>query len=266
MLRLLFVIALITVAPLAAVANETPDYVIGDGDVLQVSVWGEPQLSGQVIVRPDGKITLPAVGDLVASGHTAEGLSESVTQRLKRVVKKPLVTITVTTITNNKVYVFGGGVVSGVHTLTGRTSLLQFLCSLGDFSNADLENSHIVRNEKILNVDFYELFVKGNLSKDITLKPGDLIFISNNLFNKIYVMGAVKDPQQMTYWKGMRVVDAILAAGGFDKYAKENDVVVLRGSSKKVRVKVKDLMEEGDVRQNITLLPGDYIIVQESIF
>ena len=98
------------------------DYVIGDGDVLQVSVWGVPDLSVQVTVRPDGKITIPAAGDIEASGLTPAALAENLRKAIRRLVKEPIVTLTVSQITNNRIYVSGGGVPAEVvNPITGST-------------------------------------------------------------------------------------------------------------------------------------------------
>jgi polysaccharide biosynthesis/export protein len=274
-----FIFAMIILFPIIAGAA-TDDYVIGDGDTLQISVWGSPELSTGAIVRPDGKITLPAVGDVVASGFTPEDLSKKLAEKLESVVKKAIVTVTVTGITNNKVYVFGGGVektiqgatYSGVYFLPGRTSLLKFLCRLGNLGNADLKRTYIMRDGKKVDVDIYSLFVKGDMSKDTFLKAEDIIYMPDNELNKMYVMGAVNQPRYLFYREGIRILDAILEAGGFTKFAKENDVLVLRNTSKDgkqmqtINVKVKDFMKEGDVSQNINLMPGDLVVVKESIF
>jgi len=279
MITSIFIFAMVILFPLFAGAA-TDDYVIGDGDTLQISVWGSPQLSASLIVRPDGKITLPAVGDVVASGFTPEQLSKNLSEKLESVEKKPIVTVTVTGITNNKVYVFGGGVeqtiqgatYSGVYFLPGRTTLLKFLCRLGNLKSADLKRTYIVRNGVRLDVNIYDLFVKGDLSKDILLKAEDIIYMPDNELNKIYVMGAVNAPKYIFYREGIRILDAIIEAGGFTKFAKENDVLILRKSSKdsnhmdETIVKVKNLMKEGELGQNISLAPGDFVIVKEGIF
>lgn len=264
MRKFIFCLLFLAVIPVTAFCE---DYVIGDGDTLDVSVWGEKELSNQVIVRPDGKITLPAVGDITASGNTAEQLTDIIAKKLNVYVKKPVVSVAVRQVTNNKIYVFGGGVPSGVHTLPGRSTLLQFLCRLGDMSHADLQRSYIVRKGKDLDVDFYGLFVGGDLSKDIMLEPDDTIFIPDNELKKIYIIGAVNTPKYIFYREGMKVLDGILEAGGFTKFARENDVLILRkGQEEMSRVKVKDLMKDGDLSQNVELRPGDYVIVKESIF
>ncbi len=251
--------------PAVAIAN---DYVIGDGDTLDISVWGEKQLDTAVAVRPDGKITMPAVGDVVASGFTPKDLSEKLAEKLREFVQKPIVTVTVKGITNNKIYVFGGGVTSGVHALPGRITLLQFLCILGSLKNANLELAYIMRDGNKVDVNFNELFIKGDTSKDMPLKAEDIIYIPDNELNKIYVVGAVNTPKYIFYREGIRILDAILEAGGFNKFAKENDVQIVRKDPKQkpLTVKVGDLMKDGNLTQNVSLMPGDYVIVKEGIF
>ncbi len=252
-----------------AAQNADEDYVIGDGDSLVISVWGEQALSGTVTVRPDGKITLPAIGDVVASGFTPTKLGKDLSVKLAKVVNEPIVTVTVNTVTNNKIYVFGGGVPSGVAVLPARTTLLQFMIRYGSFKGIDLSNAYLLRNGKKLDVDFHSLLVKGEVDKDVPLKPEDMIYIPDNDAYKIYVMGAVTSPKYVFYRDGLRILDAILEVGGFTKFAKENDVLIVRKEgkgTKEINAKVKDLMKEGDMAQNVHLKPGDFVIVKESIF
>lgn len=244
------------------------DYVIGDGDGLQIAVWDTPQLSTAATVRPDGMITLPGIGDVAASGLTAAQLSERLAVKLKDFVKKPIVTVTVNGITNNKVYVFGGAA-AGVFNMPDRTTLLKFLTKFGALKNADLQNAYLVRNGKRVEIDFYALYIKGDLAKDIPLYAEDIIYIPDNELNKIYVMGAVASPKYVYYREGLRILDVILECGGFTKFAKENSVLVMRKDGKQVKeieVRVKDVMKEGELTQNIGLLPGDFVVVKESIF
>ncbi len=242
------------------------DYVIGDGDVLQVSVWGVPELSVQVVVRPDGKITLPASGDIVATGKSPETLGKLIRTLLGKFVKEPVVTLTVVEITNNKVYVAGGGVPSRIVNLAGRTTLFRFLCQIENLENADLSKSYLLRNGERLVADFFALLIRGDMSKDIDLEPDDILYIPSNDMNKIYVVGAVKEPMFIAYREGIKVLDAILAAGGFDTYAKESDVTVVRKKSRTIKVDAKNLIRGKDVSQNINLYPGDYVVVSESLF
>jgi polysaccharide biosynthesis/export protein len=242
------------------------DYLIGDGDQLQISVWGVPELSGPVRVRPDGKITLPAAGDVAATGLTPPQLSAKLGQVLGDFVKKPIVTVTVAEITNNKVYVAGGGGPAAVIQLPGRTTLFKFLCSLGNLEKADLRHAYLMRGGEKLAVNLHELYVGGQFAKDLELQPEDVIFIPTNELSKVYVVGAVKQPMYIPFRDGMKVLDAILEAGGFNEYAKENAVVITRADATKVRVKVKDLMQGKENAQNVALQPGDYVTVEEGLF
>ncbi len=263
-----FILAAVLVlfAVTAAVAG---DYVIGDGDTLQVAVWGVPELSVPVVVRPDGKITLPAAGDVLASGYTPSQLGQELTKVLGKYVKTPIVTVTVGTITNNRIYISGGGVPSQVVNLSGRTTLFKFLCSLGGIQNADLVNATLMRSGEKVAVDFDALFNQGDLTGDIKLEPEDILYLPTNELNKVYVVGAVTNPQYLIYREGFKILDAILECGGFTKFAKESDVLILRkkgDSRERLKINIKDLMNDGDLAQNIALQRGDYVIVREGMF
>jgi polysaccharide biosynthesis/export protein len=245
------------------------DYVIGDGDGLSIAVWGVPELSVGVTVRPDGKITLPAAGDVVASGFTPVELGQELTKVLGAYVKTPIVTVTVTGITNNRIYVSGGGVTPRVIDLKGRTTLFELLCGLDGIVNVDLQSSYLMRERKKLDVDFYNLFTRGNLVDDIDLKTEDIIFLPSNELNKVYVIGAVTNPQYIIYRDDLRILDAIFESGGFTKFAKESAVMILRKKDDgraTFRIDMEDLMKEGRWSQNMELQRGDYVIVKEGMF
>ncbi|MEJ2199928.1 MAG: polysaccharide biosynthesis/export family protein [Desulfuromonadaceae bacterium] len=245
------------------------DYVIGDGDGLSIAVWGVPELSVGVVVRPDGKITLPAAGDVVASGFTPAELGQELTKILEKYVKTPIVTVTVAGITNNRIYISGGGVPPGVKNLQGRTTLFKLLCSLEGIQNADLQRAYLMRGGQKVEVDFHELFDKGNLEGDIALQSEDILFLPTNELNKVYVVGAVANPQYIIYRDGLRILDAILESGGFTKFAKESAVLVLRKKGEdreRIKIDMEELMENGEWNQNLELKRGDYVIVKEGMF
>lgn len=245
------------------------DYVIGGGDSLQISVWGSPELSIATIVRPDGKISVPALGEIKVSGLTPMQLTGALEKEMVKIVKTPIVTVIVTQMTNSRVFVFGRGAPSGVKILTRETTLLEFLAQLGALDNADLENSYLVRNKKKIKTNFIELFEKGDFSQDLILETDDMLFIPDNFEKKIVVVGAVNQPTTIPYRKELTVLDIILSAGGFTEFAKENDVKILRkkedGKRTEVSVRAKDLMK-GNMNENITIEPGDFVIVKETIF
>lgn len=264
---LLFLIG-ITFFPTASRAG---DYIIGEGDVLDIFVWGVKELNVSAKVRPDGKITIPGIGDVKASGFTPPGLQKSLGDKLKVLVKSPNVTVTVREITNSKVYIFGGGVTSSAYDLNRSTTLLQLLCNLGDVKNADLKRAYVRRNGKMVKVGFYKLFITGDTNEDMAIESNDSIYIPalENKDKSIYVLGAVNNPRHIEYRDGLTVMQALLEAGGFNKFAKQNDTTILRKENEKeimITVKAKDLLSDGDLSQNVKLKPNDYIIVKEGMF
>ena len=254
---------------LSAVFASATDYVIGEGDTLTISVWGEKELSLSAKVRPDGKITIPAIGEIKAANETSRKLQAVLTDKLRGIVKNPMVTVIVTEITNNKAYVFGGGVKSGVFPLNQRTTLLQLLCQIDDARKADLKRAYVMRDGKRVREDFLGLFILGNGTDDIVLEPNDVVYVPAMLDKYIYIMGAVNTPKFIEYREGITVLEAILDAGGYTKFARlDNTVIYRRENNKEIElsVKVKQLIHGGDLTQNVLLKAGDYVVVKEGLF
>jgi polysaccharide biosynthesis/export protein len=266
------------------------DYVIGEGDVLFVSVWGEEALNVQSIVRPDGRITVPGLGEVAAAGKTPSELQLDLSKQLQGLVKySPIVTVSVTQITNSRVFVFGGGVPSRVVQLNQRTTLLHLLTSLGETGvgpgggaggagvgaadiqtrSADLKRAYVLRGSQRIKENFYSLYAEGDTSQDILLKAGDIIFIPALEEQNVYVLGAVNTPRAIPYRQGMSVLEAILEAGGFTRFANENQTFIVRkqdGKNVAIPVRAKDLISKGVLEQNVPLQLGDYVIVREGMF
>ncbi|MBP1728351.1 MAG: polysaccharide export protein [Deltaproteobacteria bacterium] len=262
----LLIATVLMIMPLVASAA---DYVIGEGDGLDIAVWGVKDLTFPAKVRPDGKITVPGLGDVQASGLTPANMQAALAARLKTLVKNPIVTVSVSQITNSKVYIFGGGIKSGVMDLHQRITLLQLLCMLGETKTADLKKAYLLRNGKKIKENFHRLFIDGDISDDMQLESGDSIFIPLVQDKNVYVLGAVNLPKAIDYRDGMRVMEAILEAGGFTKFASQNDTQVRRKEAKgdvSIPVRAKEIISSGKMEQNIKLNPGDYVIVKESIF
>jgi polysaccharide export outer membrane protein len=268
--KVMIICFLLVVFIMFSVNAYAKDYVIGDGDSLKVSVWGNPELSITTTVRPDGKISLPALGEIETSGLTPMELTGVLEKEMSKVVKTPIVTVIVTGMTNYKIFVIGRGVTPGAYTLQRETTLLEFLAQLGSLDLADLESAYLVRNKKKIKTNFVDLFEKGDYSQDVTLESNDMLFIPDNFNKRIRIVGAVNGPTTITYREGLTILDVILSAGGFTQFAKENDVKVLRekekGGREEITVRSKDLMKKGVMRENIAMKPGDVVIVQEKLF
>jgi polysaccharide export outer membrane protein len=166
-------------------------YKMAVGDQIQINVWKNPELSLSEPIRPDGKISMPLVGEIMAVGLTPEELAANIEAKLASYVKAPNVTVILT-------------------SLQGHAFL-----------------------------------------------------------SRIRVTGSVASNVSMPYNQGMTVLDAILEAGSIDVYANANNTKLHRRTKKgtvSYDVRLKDIMEDGDMRTNIMLMPGDVITVPESNF
>jgi polysaccharide biosynthesis/export protein len=174
----------------AGTTSSSPLYVIGPGDRLHVFVWGDNELSTEVVVRPDGLITTPLVEDLPASGKTPTQLARALEQRLSKFVKNPKVTVSV--------------------------------------------------------IDFVGRYTE-----------------------QVRVVGQAAQPQSLPYRDGMTLLDVIIAVGGLTEFAAGNKATIVRkvnGETKQFRVRLDDLIRDGDISANTRMMPGDVLIIPESWF
>jgi len=158
-----------------------PDYVIGPEDTLHISVWKEPDLTVTLPVRPDGKISLPLLDDVQAAGMTPIQLKASISEKLKKYVADPRVTVVVTAMNSQRVFVTGEVVHTGVVVLLPNMTVLQVLANAGFTQFADLKHIYILRTENGQPVKHpfnYKEVVKGRRAEEnITLKPGDTVVV-----------------------------------------------------------------------------------------
>ena len=161
-------------------ATTDPSYVIGPEDVLDVNVWKEPDMTRVVPVRPDGKITLPLINDVQAAGSTPQQLGSAVTEKLRKFLTEPQVTVIVTQINSQRVFVVGEVLRAGAFPLVPGTTVLQALASAGGFTTfANVKKIHVMRtvNGKHIEIPFnYREVLKGdNPDQNIKLEPGDTV-------------------------------------------------------------------------------------------
>ncbi|MEO8062851.1 MAG: XrtA/PEP-CTERM system exopolysaccharide export protein [Pseudomonadota bacterium] len=182
-------------APVAPASAELPavkldaTYIIGPGDVLQIFVWRQPELSVSVPVRPDGKVSTPLVEDIVAVGKTPSQLAREMEKVLSEYVRSPQVNVIV--------------------------------------------------------------------SQPIST------------FSQVKIIGQVAKPQALPFREGITALDAVLAVGGLAPFAAGNRAKIVRsekGKQRELKLKLDDLINKGDMAQNILLQPGDVLVVPESRF
>jgi len=168
-----------TSVPVQAVTTDA-SYKIGPQDVLRVDVWKETEISRLVPVRPDGKISLPLLNDVQASGLTAMELAGNITEGLKKFINNPQVTVTVTEINSRRVYVTGEVTRPGAYPLLPNMTALQALTSAAGFTQfANPKKCYVLRNEggKQVKHPFNYKAVLDGKQDDIPLQPGDTIVV-----------------------------------------------------------------------------------------
>ena len=162
----------------------TTDYIIGPEDMLEISVWRNADLSKTVSVRPDGKISLPLVGDVIAVGKTATQLADSISQKLKEYKENPQVSIVVREVNSYSIYVLGEVARPGKYPLKTKTTLLQAVTLSGGFNAAAARNKIVVfrfseNGEKDIKIkaSYDDIILRDGSSQNIVLAPGDTIVV-----------------------------------------------------------------------------------------
>jgi polysaccharide export outer membrane protein len=159
-----------------------PSYIIGPMDVLEVQVWKEPDFSRQVLVRPDGKITLPLVGDIPASGMNTMGLKALLSEKLEDFVSNPEVTVIVLESHSKNFYIIGKINQPGTYPMNPDMTVLQAISIAGGLAEwADKDSIRIIRRsggkEEILPFDYDKVISGKKLEQNILLKPNDTIIV-----------------------------------------------------------------------------------------
>ncbi|MEE9396845.1 MAG: polysaccharide export protein [Methylococcales bacterium] len=197
-------------------------YIIGPGDNVEMFVWGNPEISRSVPVRPDGKITAPLVEELPASGKTPYQLARDIEQELAKYIRNPLVTVIVT----------------------------EFV---GPYS------------EQIRIIGFWgggSGFGGGGSNAGTSSGSGSSGGIGSS-------GGSIGRAMALSYRENMTLLDVVVEVGSYDDYADGNRASVVRhvnGVRKQFRIRLDDLISDGDMSANIELLPGDIIFVPEAFF
>lgn len=157
-----------------------PEYVIGPEDVLHIAVWKENDLTATLPVRPDGKISLPLLNDVQASGLTPQQLADSVTEKLRKYIADPRVTVVVTAINSKRIYLVGEVAHVGATPMLPNMTVLQALSSAGINQFAKTKGIYVLRTEngkqQKLPVNYRKL-IKGDVQQNYVLQAGDTIVV-----------------------------------------------------------------------------------------
>lgn len=163
--------------------QQLQEYIIGPEDVLEISIWKNQDISREVRVRTDGKISLPLIGEIRAAGLNVDLLRKTITERVKEYQEGAVVSIIVKEINSYKIFILGEVARPGVFILKSKTSVLQALALAGGFNQFASKNKVILirykkdgSTEKI-RININEIVKEGSMDKDIILMPQDTLFV-----------------------------------------------------------------------------------------
>ncbi|MGD8536728.1 MAG: polysaccharide biosynthesis/export family protein [Candidatus Aminicenantes bacterium] len=245
-----------------------PGYLIGPEDVLSVEVWNQPDISREVVVNDNGDINIPPVRKLSVIGLTISQLEEKLSKALSKYIIDPIVFVSIKEYNSQRVTVLGE-TKTGMYTLKRRTTLVEFLGQIGGTTdNADTFHIKLIKKDRrVFIYDLNDLIDNPQKSESIVVSGGDTVYVPPLEFNKVYVLGEVKNPQIVTIKGKLTVIDAITEAGGFTRDAVRKSVMIIRGelgSQEGIRINARQILNKGDISQNIDLEPGDIVFVPKT--
>ena len=243
-------------------------FVIGPEDVLDIQVWDNKDLNQVTFVRPDGKISLPLVGEIQAAGKTVQGLSTDLVAAYGKTVKEPAVTVIVRDIKSRPVYFIGGFGKPGPLQLTRDLNMLQALGIIGGVATgADAEKGYLLRGDKRVPIDFDKFLKKGDLSQNLKLEPGDTVVVP--IAEVVYIQGEVRAPGVVKYTSDLTVVKAITLTGGVTQLAASGRVDLVRTEGEKrvrIRIDLDKMLRAPEENPDMRLRPDDIIFVPQRLF
>jgi len=237
-------------------------YVLGPGDTLEVVIYGEPDLSRTVTVKPDGAISLPLLGEIKAAGKTTTQLAADLTRAYSRYLKQPSISVTVRELRVDRIYILGQVSRPGEYQLRPGAGIMELLASAGGPTNrADMAKVVVMRGRtEATQLNLLEAFAT-NKNPEFKLVAGDVLFIPET-DNRITVLGQVNRPGAYQLVQGQRVSELLAAAGGLAGNAAPTLGFVVRGTQQ-IPVDLAKVLA-GDLEANIVLQPGDMMVVPEA--
>ena len=249
-----------------SISNES--YIVGPEDIVEIQVWDNKDLHHVGFVRPDGKTSLPLLGEIDAAGKTVKALQDELMAQYAKKVKDPLVTVIIREIKSRPVYFVGGFGKPGPLQLTRDLNLLQALSVIGGVAaGADAEKGYLLRGDKRIGIDFRQMIEKGDLSQNTQLEPGDTFVVP--VAESVYMQGEVKSPGLVKYTTDLTLVKAITQVGGVTPMASPGRVDILRKEGEKrvrMRVDLDNMLRAPEANPDLKLRPEDIIFVPQRLF
>lgn len=253
--------------------DEAPDedYRIGEGDVIGIHVWDRADLSGDHVVGPDGRVSIPFAGPRKVSGLTRDQAAAGVRDGLARFYADAVVTVRVQQYVSNQIVVLGRVASPGVQNFPARPTLLEAIARAGGFSRDTVQGTlpalthcAIVRGrDKIAWIDLRRLLEDGDVALNLRLRPHDLVFVPEWEDVPVYVLGQVLQPGPVRWSPGISVLDALTRAGGLGRDAATGQITLVRPSTgERFMLAQTELF---DPRVNVELKKGDILYVPTNL-
>lgn len=269
-----------TAKPPAAAPSPSPtdakaEYEIGPADILNVTVYGNDDLTQTVVVQSDGTFTFPLVGQVKASGHTPDALAAKLALLLgQRYIRKPQVTVVVREFKSKNVYIMGAVTRPGPYPMSGAMTLVEALARAGPLTPKAASEIIVVRppagkgsgpvlpgapgvaaGAQVIKVNLRDIEA-GDLSHNVALQPDDTVFVPEA--PPVFVSGEVRNPGAYAYQPGLSVRQLVSMAGGLTPEGSMGRLRVVRkkaGKSKEMKIGVDDPIQ-----------PGDTLVIKRKLF
>ncbi len=246
-------------------------FILGPGDQLDVEVTGNSASRATVTVGLDGKIYYSLLPGTDVMGLTVDQARARVEEELSKYVNQSKISMSLRTVGSKYVWLVGRMNRPGIYALPGPMTLLEALAMAGGTAKApsdatvdlgDLRHSFVMRQGRVLPVDFARLLQEGDMSQNIYLRPDDFVFIPSAISQEVYVLGSVLTPRTEPFSDPMTLISAIAGANGPTTEAYLSHVAIVRGSLSQpqlIDVNYMDILQ--GKAPNVLLEPGDIVYV-----
>ena len=254
-------------------ANESsPNYfTLSPYDVLEIRLWGYPDLTTSTVVQPDGMISLPLSGQIYAAGKTLEELRIDIVDELKKILTSlgtDQVGLTIINFGTINISVLGEVNNPGIYPLTGRVDVLKAISAASGLTEkAGMVNATIIRkSQTTLPVDLEKLFLLNDLTQNYTLESGDSLYIPKAFtITNISIAGEVNSPGLYSLEGKVDILKAISACKGVTEKANLKDALITKLNNEVIPVDLEKLFLQNDLTQNYSLESGDSLFVPLSL-
>lgn len=248
----------------------THAYRFGPGDLVEIEIADISGTLARTFIMPDGMVYYNLAGGVNAEGLTQAELAKSLVKALSRDYTAPMVNVSLVEVRSRRYWMLGRVSNPGIYPLSQPTTLLEAIAMAGGlftvrFSGtteelADLANSVVLRDGKILPVDFAALMREGDQSQNIYLRKNDFVYLPSSQASNVLILGAVRSPQSIGFKDSLSLIEAVAFTGGPLSEAHVKTVVIVRGSVSLPKAAVVDLTEILTGKDtDVALHPGDIV-------